>query len=90
MTNGVGPGNNVPAGDSVYLTNNSVMQGGFYGTGALDFGNNANVGGPMLGSQIILSNNVTTASWPVITVPAGMPGSPTVYSQPLPPQYFSG
>ena len=90
VAGGVGPDNNVPAGDSVYLSNNSVMEGGFYGVGALDFGNNANVGGPMLGSQIILSNNVTTASWPVVTVPAGMPGSPTVYAQPTPPQYFSG
>ena len=90
VANGVGPANNVPSGDSVYLTNGSSMEGGFYGTGALDFGNNANVGGPMLGSQIVLSNNVTTASWPVIQVPAGMPGSPTIYAQPLPPQYFSG
>ena len=80
-----------PAGDSIYLTNNSSFQGALYATGNLDYSNNSYSDGPMVGSQILLSNNVTTQSFGTIsTVPVGMPGNPEVYAQPNPPQRFSG
>ena len=44
----------------------------------------------MIGSQIILSNNVNTQAFAPVVAPAGMPGSPEVYAQPNPPQQFSG
>ena len=45
----------------------------------------------MVGTQIILSNNVTTSSFGnITTVPVGQPGNPAVYAQPNPPQMFSG
>ena len=57
----------------------------------LAYGNNASSDGPVMGSQIIFSNNVITNAFPnITTVPVGMPGNPAVYAQPNPPQSFSG
>jgi hypothetical protein len=86
-----GTGGQVNAGDSIQIVNNFSFQGGLFATGNVEYGNNAYSDGPIVGSQIILSNNVTTNSFPTITeVPAGMPGNPAVYAQPNPPQSFSG
>jgi hypothetical protein len=86
-----GTGGQVNPGDSIQLANNMYFQGGLYATGNVEYGNNASSDGPIVGSQIILSNNVTTSAFPTITtVPAGMPGNPEVYAQPNPPQGFSG
>jgi Tfp pilus assembly protein PilX len=84
-------GGQVPAGDGVQMTNNASFQGALYSTGAIDMGNNAASDGPMVGTQIILSNNVVTSSFGTITtVPVGQPGNPAVYAQPNPPEMFSG
>jgi hypothetical protein len=86
-----GAGGQVNPGDSIQLQNNQYFQGGLFGTGNVEYGNNASSDGPILGSQIILSNNVVTNAFPNITViPVGMPGSNDVYAQPNPPQGFSG
>ena len=92
IANGIGPTGNssVPSGDSIYVANGGAFQGAFYATGNLDYGNNAFSDGPMIGSQIILSNNVTTQAFAPVVAPAGMPGSAEVYAQPNPPQQFSG
>ncbi|TML50805.1 MAG: hypothetical protein E6G21_08885 [Actinobacteria bacterium] len=66
-------------------------EGGLYATNAVEFGNNVNIDGPVVGSQILLSNNLTTQAFPTITtVPVGMPSNNDVYAQPNPPQSFSG
>jgi hypothetical protein len=58
---------------------------------AVEFGNNASVDGPIVGSQIILANNLTTNSFPTISeVPSGMPSNQDVFAQPNPPQGFTG
>jgi Tfp pilus assembly protein PilX len=86
-----GNGGQVTPGDSIQIANNFSYQGGLYGTNAVEFGNNVNVDGPIVGSQILLSNNLTTNSFPNITVvPVGMPSNKDVYAQPNPPQSFSG
>jgi hypothetical protein len=86
-----GTGGQVAAGDSVQLTNNAYFQGGVFATGNADYSNNASSDGPIMASQVLLSNNVTTSGFPTITtVPVGMPGNPAVYAQPNPPQSFSG
>jgi hypothetical protein len=92
IANGTGPTGNssVPSGDSIYVANGGQFQGAFYATGNLEYGNNAFSDGPMIGSQIILANNVTTQAFAPVVAPAGMPGSPEVYAQPNPPQQFSG
>jgi hypothetical protein len=82
----------VSAGNGIQFENNSSFQGALYAhNGAVSFGNNAKSDGPIVASHIILSNNVTTSSFPnIVTVPVGMPGNPAVYAQPNPPQLYSG
>ena len=89
VSNGSGGQNN--PGDSIQVDNNYSYQGGLYGTNAVEFGNNVNVDGPIVGSQILLSNNLTTNAFPNISVvPVGMPSNQEVYAQPNPPQGFTG
>ena len=77
--------------DGIQIDNNYSYQGGLYGTNAVEFGNNVNVDGPIVGSQILLSNNLTTNAFPNISVvPVGMPSNQEVYAQPNPPQGFTG
>jgi hypothetical protein len=86
-----GNGGQVDPGNSIQIDNNYSYQGGLYATNAVEFGNNVNVGGPVVGSEIVLSNNLTTNSFPIIeTVPVGMPSNKAVYAQPLPPELFAG
>jgi Tfp pilus assembly protein PilX len=86
-----GSGGQVNPGDGIQIANNFSYQGGLYATNAVEFGNNVNVDGPIVGSQIVLSNNLTTNAFPFITtVPVGMPSNSEVYAQPNPPQSFSG
>jgi hypothetical protein len=86
-----GSGGQVNPGDSILIDNNFSWQGGLYGTNAVEFGNNVNVDGPIVGSQILLSNNLSTNAFPNISVvPVGMPSNQNVYAQPNPPQNFSG
>jgi len=86
-----GNGGQVNPGDSIQMDNNFSYQGGLYGVNAVEFGNNDSVDGPIVGSQIILANNLTTNSFPTITeVPSGMPSNNAVYAQPNPPQGFTG
>jgi hypothetical protein len=86
-----GSGGQVNPGDSIQVANNFSFQGGLFGTNNVELGNNVNVDGPIVGSQIILSNNLSTNAFPTITtVPVGMPSNPAVYAQPNPPQSFSG
>ena len=89
ITNGSGGQNNPGVG--IQFDNNYSYQGGLFATNAVEFGNNVNIGGPIVGSHIILSNNLTTNNFPTITnVPVGMPSNPAVYAQPNPPRTFSG
>jgi hypothetical protein len=86
-----GNGGQVTPGDSIQIANNFSYEGGLYATNAVEFGNNVNVDGPIVGSQILLSNNLTTNAFPFLTtVPAGMPSNNEVFAQPNPPQSFSG
>jgi len=86
-----GTGGQVSPGDSIQFANNQYFQGGLFATGNVDYANNASSDGPIMGSQILLANNVTTNSFPNITVvPVGQPGNPEVYAQPNPPQMFAG
>jgi hypothetical protein len=86
-----GNGGQVNPGDSIQVDNNYSVQGGLFGTNAVEFGNNVNVGGPVVGSQILLSNNLTTYNFPIVTtVPVGMPSNPAVYAQPNAPELFAG
>jgi Tfp pilus assembly protein PilX len=89
VANGNG-GNGTNPGDSVFLSNGSQFEGAIFATNNITLGNNALTAGPMAASQIVLSNNVQTKTFALITVPVGMPSNPAVYAQPNPPQRFSG
>jgi Tfp pilus assembly protein PilX len=90
VANGNG-GNGVNTGDSIFVANNGVFEGALYGTNNITIGNNGTSDGPMVASQIIISNNVYTHGFTnITTVPAGMPDNPAVYAQPNAPQRFSG
>jgi hypothetical protein len=86
-----GTGGQVLPADSIQLQNNSQFEGGLFGTAKVEFGNNSFSDGPVMGSEIILANNVTTNAFPnVTTVPVGMPANEAVYAQPNPPHLFAG
>ncbi len=86
-----GTGGQVPPADSIQVQNNGQFEGAIFGTGKVEFGNNSFSDGPVMGSEIILSNNVTTNAFPTITsVPAGMPGNLDSYGIPRPPEGFAG
>jgi hypothetical protein len=81
----------VNPGDSIQLTNNSSIQGAVFATNNVELGNNAIVDGPIVGSQILLSNNLTTNSFPAITtVPAAMPSNDPVFAKAGRPRDFTG
>jgi hypothetical protein len=86
-----GSGGQAGVGNSITVTNNGMFQGGLFATEAVNFSNNSKSDGPIVGSEVIMANNMTSDSFPTITVvPVGMPGNPAVYAQPNPPQMFSG
>jgi hypothetical protein len=78
-------------GNGILIDNNAQFQGGLFATYDVEFINNARSDGPIVGRTVKLANNVQNDQFPTIsTVPAGMPGSPEVYAQPLPPKLFAG
>jgi hypothetical protein len=86
-----GSGGQAGTGNGILVNNNSVFQGGLFATHNVRYSNNSRSDGPIVGHEIIFSNNVQNDSFPTIsTVPAGMPGNPAVYAQPNPPQLYSG
>jgi len=86
-----GSGGQVNPGVGIQVDNNYSFQGALYATNNVEFGNNVNIGGPIVGNQILLGNNLVTNNFATITtVPAGMPSNPAVYAQPNPPQLFAG
>ena len=86
-----GNGGQAGSGNSILVDNNAHFQGGLFATSAVAFINNARSDGPIVGSTVILGNNVQNDQFPTITVvPVGMPGNPVVYAQPNPPELFAG
>jgi len=86
-----GTGGLAGAGNGITVNQNGQFQGGLFANGAIQFFNNAQAHGPLVGSTVIFVNNVLVYSFPTITsVPVGMPSNPEVYAQPNPPQLYSG
>lgn len=86
-----GSGGQAGTGNGILVSNNAQFQGGLFATANLSYMNNARSDGPMVAWEIKFSQNVQNDQFPTITtVPAGMPGNPTVYAQPNPPQLYSG
>jgi hypothetical protein len=90
VTNGAGRQAEVASGVGVKMIN-SQLQGALFATQKIELDTSSKVDGPMVGTEVILGQSVSTNDFPTITtVPVGMPGNPTVYAQPNPPQLYSG
>jgi PilX N-terminal len=84
-------GGSAGTGNGILVDNNAQFQGGLFATYDVEFINNSRSDGPIVGRTVKLANNVQNDQFPTIsTVPAGMPGSPEIFAQPLPPQLFAG
>lgn len=80
----------VASGTGIRLLN-SHLQGALYATYEIDIDTSSKVDGPLVGSQVVFGQSTSTNDFPTITtVPVGMPGNPSVYAQPNPPQLYSG
>lgn len=78
-------------GNSIVINASSAFQGALYATNNAYLNNNVTVDGPVIASNIIINNAVSSDSFPTVeTVPVGMPGDEMIYAQPNPPQLFAG
>jgi hypothetical protein len=90
VANGAGRQAELAANVGVKMVN-AHLQGALYATQKIELDTSSKVDGPMVGTEVMLGQSVTTNDFPTITtVPVGMPGNPTVYAQPNPPQLYSG
>jgi hypothetical protein len=90
VTNGQNRQADVLTGVGV-LVKGAQFQGALYATYEIEIDTTSKVDGPMVGSEVVLGQSVDTNDFPnITTVPAGMPGNPTVYAQPNAPELYSG
>jgi hypothetical protein len=84
-----GDGGQVPVGDSIQLVSSS-FEGGLFGTSAIELDTHTRTEGPMIAGTEIFDNTVFANTWPLIKIPAGMPGAIVVDAPPDPPGGYSG
>jgi hypothetical protein len=90
VVNGIGGnGEQVPTGDSVQLVSSS-FEGGFFATNTIELDTHSRTEGPMFAGNEIMDNTVFAATWPLITVPTGMPGTIVTDAPPDAPTDYSG
>ena len=86
-----GTGGLAGTGNSIKIDNNSQFQGGLFGTGAVEFSNNARSDGPIVGSTVKFNNNVQNDHVPDDHGrPRRHAGTDVVYAQPNSPELFAG
>jgi hypothetical protein len=84
-----GDGGQVPVGDSIQLVS-SNFEGGLFATNAIELDTHSQTEGPMIGGTVVMDNTVYANTWPLITVPVGMPGTIIVDAPPDAPGDYSG
>jgi hypothetical protein len=84
-----GDGGQVPVGDSIQLVSSS-FEGGLFATNAIELDTHSQTEGPMFSGNVIMDNTVFAQTWPLVTVPAGMPGTIITDAPPDAPSDFSG
>jgi hypothetical protein len=84
-----GNGGQVPVGDSIQLVSSS-FEGGLFGTNAIELDTHSETEGPMFSGNVIMDNTVFARTWPLITVPVGMPGTIITDAPPDAPSDLSG
>ena len=90
VANGLGGnGQQVPTGDSIQLVS-AGFEGGLFGTNTIELDTHAQSEGPMYAGNEILDNTVFARTWPLVSVPVGMPGTVVTDAPPDAPTGFSG
>jgi hypothetical protein len=90
VVNGIGgQGQQVSAGDGVQMVSSS-FEGGLFSTNAIELNTTSRTQGPMFAGSEIFANTVFAQTWPLITVPIGMPGTIVTDALPDPPSDYSG
>jgi hypothetical protein len=90
VANGIGGnGQQVPTGESIQLVSSS-FEGGLFGTNAIALNTYSQSEGPMFAGSEILDQTVFARTFPLIDVPAGMPGTIITDAPPDAPSGYSG
>lgn len=90
VANGAGGnGQQVPTGDSIQVVSSS-FEGGLFATNTIEVNTYAQTEGPMLGGTVILDQTVYARTWPLVSVPVGMPGTIVTDAPPDAPTGFTG
>ena len=84
-----GSGGQVPVGDSIQIVS-ANFEGGLFGTNSIELDTHSQTEGPMFSGNVIMDNTVFARTWPLVNVPAGMPGTIVTDAPPDPPSNFSG
>jgi hypothetical protein len=84
-----GSGGQVPVGDSIQVVS-SNFEGGLFGTNTIELDTHSQTEGPMFSANVIMDNTVFARTWPLVNVPAGMPGTIITDAPPDAPSDFSG
>jgi hypothetical protein len=84
-----GNGGQVPVGDSIQIVS-SNFEGGLFGTNTIELDTHSMTEGPMFAGTVIMDNTVIARTWPLVTVPVGMPGTIITEAPPDAPGDYSG
>jgi len=84
-----GSGGQVPVGDSIQIVS-SDFEGGLFATNTIELDTHSQTEGPMFAANIIMDNTVYARTWPLVTIPVGMPGTIVTDAPPDPPGDYSG
>jgi hypothetical protein len=84
-----GQGGQVPVGDSIQVVSGE-FEGGLFATYGIELDNQSSTEGPMLAGTEIFDNSVYARTWPLVTVPVGMPGAVVTEAHPDPPSGYTG
>jgi hypothetical protein len=84
-----GSGGQVPVGDSIQIVS-SEFEGGLFATNAIELDTQSSTEGPMLAGTEVFDNSVFARTWPIISVPVGMPGAIITEAHPEAPGSWAG
>jgi type II secretory pathway pseudopilin PulG len=84
-----GSGGQVPVGDSIQIVS-SDFEGGLFATNTIELDTHSLTEGPMFAANVIMDNTVYARTWPLVTVPIGMPGTIVTDAPPDAPGDYSG
>jgi hypothetical protein len=84
-----GSGGQVPVGDSIQIVS-SEFEGGLFATNAIELDTQSSTEGPMLAGTEVFDNSVFARTWPIISVPVGMPGAVITEAHPEAPDSWAG